>query len=406
MKRQGLKLLDGVKVVELATFVAAPTSTRVLADWGADVIKVEAPSGDYMRHMGGLLNMPATDDENIAFDQQNSNKRGVILNLKSSEGMQVLWKLLGGADVFVTNNRDAALKKLGLSYEQLRERFPRLVYGQISGYGDKGPDKAKPGYDFTAYYARGGISGTLYEKGGPPMATVAAFGDTQAGTYLAGGLCAALLRAAKTGMGEKVTVNLMHTAIFSMGHMIASAQYGGNAYPRSRFETLNPFQAAYESRDGRWLQMAMHNYDQAYPHMCKIIGREDLIEDERFCTFQVVKENPRPFIEIMDTCMKEKDADEWLRIFDELDLPVAKEVLWDEILEDEQAWANHMLSRVGGFPDGEERVVVNSPVQFAQAGELVFTKGPKPGEHTEEVLRECGYTPEEIAEMKRNQAVR
>ena len=141
--------LEGITVVELATFVAAPSSARVMADWGANVIKVESPKGDPMRNMGALVNMPTQPDENVAFDQQNSNKHSIVINLKDPDGMAVMHRLLEGADVFVTNNREDALVRMGLSYAQLADRYPRLVYGQVSGYGEEGPHKDRPGYDIT-----------------------------------------------------------------------------------------------------------------------------------------------------------------------------------------------------------------------------------------------------------------
>ena len=198
------KPLAGITVVELATFVAAPYATRAMADWGANVIKIEPPKGDPMRMMGGLLNMPTDNEhENPAYDQQNANKKGIVLNLKHPDGMATLHRLLETADVFVTNNREDALERMGLSYEQLSARYPALVYGQVSGYGENGPDKDRPGFDFTAYYARGGISGTLYEKGTSPLLTVAAFGDQQVSLALLSGVCAALFNAKRTGRGRR-----------------------------------------------------------------------------------------------------------------------------------------------------------------------------------------------------------
>ena len=398
--------LHGIRVVELATYVAAPTCARALADWGAEVIKVEAPRGDFMRTMGALVNMPIDDEENVAFDQQNSNKKGIMINLKEKEGVDLLHKLLSEADIFVTNNREDALMKMGISYPQLKEKYKNLVYGHLLGYGEFGPDKDKPGFDFCAYYARGGISGTLYEKGTSPLLTVAGFGDTQAGMFLAGGLCAALYKAKQTGQGEKVSVSLLHTGIFVMEHVIASSQYGNNHYPRSRKDTLNPLQGIYETKDGRWLQMAMSEYDRLFPVVCKMIGREDLLDCKEFLQFETVKENPKALIDILDEEMKKKDIAEWQDLFEKNDLPCDKAMLWEEILEDEQAWANEVLAKVGGYKNGAERIVVNTPVKFKEMGLPEFNKGPKPGEHTGEVLREYGYSQEQILQMKNQGTVR
>ena len=404
------KPLDGITVVELATFVAAPYATRILADWGANVIKIEPPKGDPMRMMGGLVNMPTDNEhENPAYDQQNANKKGIVLNLKHPDGMAALHRLLEKADIFVTNNRQEALVRMGLAYEQLSEKYPSLVYGQVSGYGEEGPDKNRPGFDFTAYYARGGISGTLYEKGTSPLLTVAAFGDQQVSLALASGLCAALFNAKRSGKGEKVSVSLYQTALYCMGHLIASSQYGNNPYPRSRLDTANPFQAAYPTKDGRWIQGAVNAYDKEYARICHLVGRDDLAEDERYNTFQKVKDNPRPFIMELDKAFQQKTADEWVAIFDAEDLPFDKEMLWDEILEDPQAWGDHDLCRVEGYPPHEKlgttRILVRSPVKFRNMGLPPYEKGPRIGEDTDAVLKEIGFTEEEIRALRDDGAV-
>lgn len=401
--------LEGITVVELATFVAAPSSARVMADWGANVIKVESPKGDPMRNMGALVNMPTQPDENVAFDQQNSNKHSIVINLKDPDGMAVMHRLLEGADVFVTNNREDALVRMGLSYAQLADRYPRLVYGQVSGYGEEGPHKDRPGYDFTAYYARGGISGTLYEKGSSPVMTVAGFGDQQVGLALTAGVCAALLKVQRTGKGDKVSVNLYQTALYCMEHLIASSQYG-NPYPRSRLDTSNPFQAAYPTKDGRWIQGGVNAYDKEYQHICRLVGREDLAEDERFNTFAKVKDNARPFMMELDKAFRQKTADEWVKIFEDADLPFEKEMLWEEILEDPQAWGDHDLARVEDYPEDEKlgtsRILVRSPVNFKAMGVPPYEKGPRIGEHTDEIMEAAGYQPEAIKALKEKGVIR
>lgn len=404
------KPLQGITVVELALFVAAPSAARMLADWGAEVIKIESPKGDPMRYMGRLVSMPIDNEkENPAYDQQNSGKKGIVLNLKTEEGQEAMHRLLAKADVFITNNRQDALERMHLSYEQLSVRYPALVYGQVSGYGEKGPDKDKPGYDFTAYYARGGISGTLYEKGTSPLLTVAGFGDTQVGLSMASGICAALLKAQRTGQGEKVSVSIYQTAVFCMGHLIASSQYGKNPYPRSRMEISNPLQNAYETKDGRWIQGAVNDFDSQFPNVCRLIGREDLAEKESFCDFEKVKHHSRPLIEELDKTFKQKNIDEWMEIFKAADMPFDKEMLWEEILKDPQAWADDILCHVEGYPERDElgtaRTLIRTPVKFKEAGLSEYKKGPRIGEHTAEILEALGYGEEEIRKMKEKGAV-
>lgn len=399
------KPLEGITVVELSFFVAAPGAARMLSDWGAKVIKIESPKGDPMRFMGKLVSMPIDNEkENPAYDQQNAGKKGIVLDLKSEKGQEAIHRLLAVADVFITNNREEALERLGLTYTQLSIKYPALVYGQVSGYGEKGPDKDKPGYDFTAYYARGGVSGTLYEKGTSPLLTVAGYGDTQVGMCLASGICAALVKAQRTGQGEKVSVSLYQTAVYCMGHMIAAAQYGNNHYPRSRMETANPLQNAYKTRDGRWLQGAVNDYDNMFPAVCRLIGREDLAGEPLFDRFEKVKNCPGPLIAELDQTFIQKDIAEWLEIFKKADLPFDKEVEWEEILTDPQAWEADILCHVEGYPEhetlGTARTLVRTPVKFRESELPEFIKGPRIGEHTYEILSGLGYTQKEILDMQ------
>jgi len=166
-------LLKGVRVVELSSFVAAPCCAKLLGDWGAEVIKIEPLGGDGIRVMGGTFKSPYTDDENPMFELENGNKKGISVNVKTKEGVEVLHKLLEKSDIFVTNVREQALAKIGLTYDQLKDAFPGLIHAHILGYGEEGPLKDKPGFDYTAYFARGGVSHSLMEKGTSPCNTAA-----------------------------------------------------------------------------------------------------------------------------------------------------------------------------------------------------------------------------------------
>jgi len=194
-----MKPLEGVKVVDLTTFLAAPTCARVLGEWGADVIKVEAGKGDPGRTQGAVFGMPYTDDENLGFDMSNMNKRFMTINLKNPKGMEVMDKLLKDADVFITNIRSKSLKKLGLDYETVSEKYPQVIWTQCLGYGEKGPEKDSAGFDVTCYMARGGVYGTTVNKGSAPMIPTNGFGDFQVSLCLASGICAALFNRNRTG---------------------------------------------------------------------------------------------------------------------------------------------------------------------------------------------------------------
>ncbi len=391
------RLLSGVRVVELATFIAAPTCTKAMADWGAEVIKIESPYGDPMRFTGGDNLMPIDEDENPGFDLENSNKKGIVINLKSPKGMEAFDKLIGTADVFVTNLRSNALQKLGISYEQLSERYPEIIFAQVLGYGEEGPAKDKPGYDFTAFAARGGILGTLYEEGTVPMNCVPGIGDHQCGMFLASGICASLFNRTNTGKGEKVTVSLYNAALYTMGIMVTSAQYG-NAYPISKRNLPNPLLKHYMTKDNRCLQMAIPQYDKYIRQLLDIIGIPELIEDDRFSTFKNLKGNTALLTDLIQERILGKNVDEWLQLFEEADLPCEKAYLWDEILEDEQAWANDYLRKVE-YANGNSGVLVNTPVKFKYDVQDDFRLAPKIGEHTEEILASLGYSESEMASM-------
>lgn len=392
--------LEGIKVVELANFIAAPACGRFLADCGADVIKVEAPGGDVLRYTAPSEGRPLDQHENTTFDLENGNKKSIALNLKDEEAKKVLFKMIDDADIFLTNWRPKALKRAGLDYETLKEKYPKLVYSQIVGYGEKGPDKDLPGFDFTAFFARGGISGTLYEKGTVPMNVIPGLGDHQAGMFLAAATMAALYRAKMTGKGEKVSTGLFQSAIYTVGMMLQAAQYPdyGFKYPMHRKQTPNPFLIAQKTKDDHFIQICMPPYDLYYDRFMKAIGREDLIGDERYCKIENLGERSVEMCDIVAAQMIQKTKDEWNQIFREADIPFAIAQTWEEILEDEQAWANDYLYNMK-YDNGNTRALVRLPFTFEEMGLPAYEKGPSIGGDSIEVLKELGYSDEEIKTM-------
>ncbi len=391
-------MLKGVKVVELATFVAAPSCTKLMADWGADVIKVEALFGDAIRGMGGTFNAPMTDEENPMYELENGNKLGIAIDIKDEKGMEILFRLLENADVFVTNIREQSLAKSGLSYNQLKERFPKLIHAHILGYGEDGPLKDKPGFDYTAYFARGGVSMSLMEKGTSPANTAAGFGDHYAGMGLAAGILAALYRQAKTGQGERVTLSLYHAALFGMGLMITTSQYG-NEMPLSRKVPNNPLMTTYQCKDGRWIQLALIQYNKWFPKFCKVIEREDLINEARFNSITAVVDCVDELVAIVEKEMMKKELSEWSALLEEADLPFEKLQTVNDILDCEQAWANRYLFKTR-YSNGNEGILVDTPVRFETMGIKEYMPAPKLGEHSAHILENMGYTADQISELQ------
>lgn len=392
--------LEGVKVLELATFIAGPCCARFLADLGADVIKVEAPNGDPLRFTAVNEGRPFGDQEDTSFCLENAGKKCVTLDTKSQAGREVLEKLLADCDIFITNWRQPALKRSGLDYETLKVKYPKMVMGYVSGYGEKGPDKDLPGFDFTAFFARGGVMGTMYDVDSSPMLPIAGFGDHQVGMYLASGVLAALYRARETGKGDQVTVSLFHTALWDIALFLQCNQYGdpSTQYPVSRKKIANPLNVAHKTKDGYWVQFAMPRYDFYYPTFMKALDREDLIGDTRFFPQTALQEHLVEFYEMLHDEVLKRSLSEVEVLMKEADLPYAVCQTWNQILVDEQAWASDALAKVT-FPNGAERTMVRTPVIFSETGLSSYERASFLGEDTEAVLAQLGYSKEQVDAM-------
>ncbi len=392
--------LEGIKVIDMSTFIGAPACARFFVEFGADVIKIEPKGGDVVRFNGASEGRLATPYENTTWDLENAHKRGLVLDLKSPEGREILFKLLETTDIFITNWRPQAIAKLGLDYISLKDKYPKLVYASFTGYGEVGPDCNLPGYDFTSFWARSGLLGTSYQKESEPINLIPGIGDHTTGMFLAAGIMVALYNAQKTGKGDKVEINLLHSAIWTQAISIQAAQYKdlGTKYPTSRKVAENPFNNTYKSKDGRFIQLSMPPFDIFYPQFMPLIGHPELVGDPRY-TMKSITENKlhAEFIAIIEEAFAQKTAAEWSEILVKADVPHSVAQTWDEVLEDEQAWA------IGAFENVKyltgERAMVRQPVSLTGAEKIKYARGPFLGEHSEEILKELGYTDEQMKEM-------
>jgi len=391
------KPLTGVKVVELATFVAGPSCARLLSDMGAEVIKIEHPKGDGWRQTSkSYIPGRFSDDENPVFDIYNSGKQHIALNLKNPSGMAIMHKLLEQADVFISNTRPAALQRLGLDYDTLKVKYPKLVYAMLLGYGEKGPDAAKPAFDTTAFWARSGFLSDLPMAGDHymPMQPPSSVGDTFTGYLLLAEIIAALYRRTTTGTGDCVRAGLYHNAIFGMGTMaIVTQKPFGRIYPKTRLECGAPG-GSYLCADGEWVFNSMAPAEKLF----QLIGREDLLEDPKFGTGKGRHENMQEVYGLFCAAFRTKDSHEWVRMAEELDIPQGRRGHFSELTEDEQAWANGYLEHVK-FASGNVNVMPSSPIEMDSVGKVTTKTAHAVGEDTDAVLRDLGYTDEQIAQL-------
>lgn len=394
-----MKPLEGIRVVELSTVVAASSIGRRLTQFGATSIKVESLAGDQFRTFGKTYQTPCTEDENPIFDQLNGCKRSIPLNLKTADGMEVMLKLLEQADVFVTNTRARALERLGLDYDTLKEKFPRLVYATITGYGDTGPEKDLPSFDTTAFWGVSGFNTDMSVMTGEYLPTMfpGGMGDSITAAELTGGICAALAGRERTGKGDRVTASLLATSLWSTSLMTVATQFG-RRYPMTRYEG-SP--TPYRCKDGEFLIFTiLSSFEKQFTGVCKAIGKPEMLTDQRFwpqASF-VKPENTKAFIQICEAAFATKTCEAWLEILRGYDVACSRMNHFKDFVNNEQAKANGFI-HYHTMPSGRQCWVTLPPCRTRRAGEPEFQRAPYLGEHTCQILEELGYSQERITKM-------
>lgn len=407
------KPLEGIRVLDLTTFVAAPVCARMLGDMGAEVIKIEHPKGDAWRETGRNFNVSRFGDHmNPIFDIYNSGKKLISLNLKSKEGMDVFWQLLEQADVFVTNNRPDALKRLGISYDDVKERCPKLIYALLLGYGETGPEADAPGFDVTAFWARSGFLRDMALTDGEyqPLMPPSGAGDAVTGINLCMQICAALIGRMHTGKGDFVRSCLYQSGIFTFGTMqLATQQPGGRVYPRARTAggSAGGVTGTYCCSDGEWLFMANGGSAVFLPRIFNMIGRPELCEDQRYMDKDEAAkpENILGIYQLLKEAFLTKPRAEWLKLGKEYDIPLVKLNHFNENATDEQALANGFMEEMV-YANGDKIMMPTIPLMMNSVGKVKTQIAPRVGADTAEVLLSLGYTQQQINEMAQSGAIK
>ena len=391
-------MLSGVKVIEMATYVAAPAASGILSDWGADVIKIEPISGCPMRKFYATA---MTDEypDNPVFDVDNRGKKAISLNTSTQAGRDIVKKLIEDADVFVTNVRPTQLEEQGLDYASLKLINPKLVFASVTGFGLEGPEKDKPGFDSVAFWAKSGLAWIMAPRNGSPVPLRIAVGDHVTGISTAAGILAAIINAQKTGEGSLVESSLVRNAAYAMATDFGTyARYGRIARSRDRSEPVVPGTNFYETRDGFWLFLNSRPGDSDWPNMLRAFELESLADDPRFADTRERRKNAVPLVTLIDEAFAKADFEEWKKRLDD------EGIIWSPVQTFEQVMEDEQLEAAGVFvdqpkQDGSSYKGIASPIRFSGAPLEPRGPGPEIGQHSRDILSSIGMSDSEISDL-------
>ena len=396
--------LDGIKIVEIGAWVAGPAAGGILADWGAEVVKIEPPGGDPARMFRQILggDLPT----NPVFELDNRSKSSIVIDPRAEGGLELIEELVAGADVFLTNLRPAALKRWGLDHETLCERHPSLVYALLTGYGLEGPDADKPAYDIAAYWARAGIAAALRPPDGALPFQRGGMGDHTVAMTAAAMVSAALVSRERTGKGQFVSTSLLRQGAYTVGFDVNVALMWGVPISVGKRETMrSPALNNYQAGDGRWFWIVGLEGERHWPPLARAVGHPEWLTDPRYATPAERAKNCPDLIVELDRIFATRTLDEWAEIF-----AAEPDFFWspvntvNDLIADEQFTASGGLTEVPG-PDGDTTMLA-TPVDFHGTPWAARAPAPQLGEHTEQVLRDLGRSDEQIARLVADGTVR
>jgi len=399
--------MTGVKVVELGVWIAGPAAGGILADWGADVTKIEPPGGDPCRMFQKMLGEVLPN--NPIFELDNRSKQSIAIDLGTDDGAAIARELIAEADVFITNVRPGGLERMGLDYESLRAEFPRLVYCSITGYGLDGADINRPAFDVAAFWSRSGIAHMLTTEGGDPPFQRGGMGDHNAGLGAAGAISAALFERERSGEGQLVSTSLFREGMYTIGFDLNTMLMWGQPIDLGNRHTVgNAAMNNYRASDGRRFWLVGLDGPRHWPPLCRVLGKDEWLTDPRFAEPLDRKENAAELVGLIDEIFATKSLDEWAEIF-----ATEPDMFWspinslEDLIADQQAWD------CGGFVDVPDEpgstittTMVASPVDFSRTNWEPRSTAPDVGEHTDEVLARLGKTAEQIETLRTQGTVR
>jgi crotonobetainyl-CoA:carnitine CoA-transferase CaiB-like acyl-CoA transferase len=397
------KIFEGLKVIDCGSFIAAPTAATLLADFGADVIKIEPPgAGDAFRMVPKLPGMPQSHHP-YGWLLDNRSKRGLALDLAKREGQAALHRLVANADVFITNYPLVVRRKLAIDHGRLALMNERLIYASFTGYGETGAEAGKPGFDVTAYWARSGLMDMVRSDANtPPARALAGIGDHPSGVSLFAAIAMALYQRERTGHGALVGSSLLANGIWSNGIMAQAALCGATFTPRPPREKLfNALGCYYRCRDGRWLLLAIVNEQRDFPVVAKCLGLDNLIDDPRFTKQTDRFARSAELIALFDEAFAKRDRDEWRVLLDEAG------IVFECVAEMGDLSADRQLLDAGVLVpfENDSMLTIDSPFFVAGADKVKPRKAPAVGEHSNEILREAGYDEAAIAKLHQSRVV-
>lgn len=393
-------LFSGLKVIDCATVIAAPAAAMMLADYGADVIKIEQPGeGDMLRMLGDIPTTPYADSDWF-WQLDGRNKRGMALDLKQPAGMEILRKLVAGCDVFITNQPYSVRESLGITYEDLKPINPGMIYASLTAYGEKGPERYRKGFDQLAYWARSGLMELIREPGTRPTQGLPGMGDHPTAVALYAGIVTALLKRERSGEGSMVETSLLANGLWSAAGIAQGAMADGDM---PAFRSLNVCPTAmmrpYETSDGRWLQFNMIRSEDLQSLLFVALGAPELFTDPRFSSQELMFENRELLGLELQKIIEQNTAKHWVQTFDSFELPVNLVAMVEESKNDLQVLQNKMA-----IAPEDDRIktplIIDHPIKISNVPKVGPRCAPALGEHNEEILIELGFDAEEISELQ------